>query len=169
MELRLKVVSKDINQLMWNSGKTLSPAESCSAGRIASALTIAAGSSHYFKGGLVCYADETKVKFLGVDNAIIEEKSAVCEEVARQMVIGANKMFETDYAIAFTGFAGPGGGTEDNPVGTIWIAVGNADKIITQKVFNDMGRDENTMLATEVALNMLRDFLKSELENVVKE
>ena len=169
MELRLKVVSKDINQLMWNSGKTLSTAERCSAGRIASALAIAAGSSHYFKGGLVCYADETKVKFLGVDNAIIEEKSAVCEEVARQMVIGANKMFETDYAIAFTGFAGPGGGTEDNPVGTIWIAVGNADKIITQKVFNDMGRDENTMLATEVALNMLRDFLKSELENVVKE
>jgi nicotinamide-nucleotide amidase len=164
MELNLKIASKEINQLMWSSGKTISTAESCSAGRIATILTIPAGSSVYFKGGLVCYADEMKEKFLGVSAEIIAEKTAVCEEVARQMVIGANEMFGSDYSIAITGFAGPGGGTEESPVGTIWIAIGSKEKIITQKVFNDLGRDENMAIATETAIGMLVNFLSEELE-----
>lgn len=164
MELNLKFVGKEINLLMWKLGKTLSTAESCSAGRIASALTVSAGSSQYFKGGIVCYADEIKVKYLGVDEKLLEENTAVCEEVARQMVIGANKMFGTDYSIAVTGFAGPGGGTEENPVGTVWIALGSNDNIVTEKVFNELGRDENTTLAIEAAIHLLRDFLKQEIE-----
>ncbi|MDD4760268.1 MAG: CinA family protein [Bacteroidaceae bacterium] len=164
MELNLKVASKEISQLMWSSGKTLSTAESCSAGRIATILTIPAGSSVYFKGGLVCYADEMKEKFLGVSKEIIAEKTAVCEDVARQMVIGANEMFGSDYSIAITGFAGPGGGSEESPIGTIWIAIGSKDHIKTQKVFNDLGRDENTTIATETAISMLIDFLTEELE-----
>lgn len=164
MEFKFRITSKEINQLMWNSGKTLSTAESCSAGRIATIITCSAGSSVYFKGGLVCYTDEVKEKFLGVGHEIIDEKTAVCEEVARQMVIGANKMFDSDYCIALTGFAGPGGGTVDCPVGTIWIAIGSKDRIVTQKVFNDLGRDENMNLATETAMGMLKDFLEEELE-----
>ena len=164
MELNLKFVGKEISLQMWKLGKTLPTAESCSAGRIASALTVSAGSSHYFKGGLVCYADEIKVKYLGVSEDLLKEKTAVCEEVARQMVIGANKMFGTDYSIAITGYAGPGGGTDENPVGTVWIALGSNDNIVTRKVFHDMGRDENTTLAAEEAMAMLRDFLKDEIE-----
>ena len=95
---------------------------------------------------------------------LLKEKTAVCEEVARQMVIGANKMFGTDYSIAITGYAGPGGGTDENPVGTVWIAFGSNDNIVTRKVFHDMGRDENTTLAAEEAMAMLRDFLKDEIE-----
>lgn len=164
MELNLKFSSKEINRLMWQSGKTLSTAESCSSGRIATILTTPAGSSLYFKGGLVCYADELKVNFLGVSQELIDEKTAVCEEVAQQMVKGANKMFGTDYAVAITGFAGPGGGTEESPVGTIWIAVGSSKRIVCQKVFNQLGRDENVELATEAAMSLLVAFLKEELE-----
>ena len=163
MELNLKLVSKEINQLMWSSGKTISTAESCSSGRIATILTYAPGSSVYFIGGLVCYADETKVNYLGVDENLIAEKSAVCEDVACQMVIGANKMFGTDYSIAITGFSGPGGGTEENPVGTIWVALGYEGKIVTKKIINNLGRDINTNLAVEEAISMFRDFLKEDL------
>ena len=156
MELNLKVTSKEINQLMWTSGQTISTAESCSAGRLSAILTTPAGSSLYYKGGIVCYADDIKVRYLGVTQELLDEKTSVCEEVAQQMVSGALKMFSTDYAVAITGYAGPGGGTEENPVGTIWIAVG--------KGYNDLGRDEDVTIATEAAMSLLRDFLKEEME-----
>lgn len=164
MELNLKVTSKEINQLMWTSGQTISTAESCSAGRLSAILTTPAGSSLYYKGGIVCYADDIKVRYLGVTQELLDEKTSVCEEVAQQMVSGALKMFSTDYAVAITGYAGPGGGTEENPVGTIWIAVGNKNRIVTQKVYNDLGRDEKVTIATEAAMSLLRDFLKEEME-----
>lgn len=164
MELNLKVISKDINQLMWGKNKTISTAESCSAGRIASILTLHPGSSDYFKGGLVCYSDEVKEKFLNVSADLIAEKSAVNEEVAKQMVLGALDMFGTDYAVAVTGFAGPTGGTEENPIGTVWIAVGSRERIETQKVFNALGREENVEVAVNAAMALLQTFLKEELE-----
>ena len=109
MDLDLKLVSKEINEIMWRECKTLATAESCTAGRIASVITAVSGSSNYYKGGLVCYADEVKENILGVDAKVIEEQTPVCEEVVRQMVIGANKLFNTDYAVAISGYAGPGG------------------------------------------------------------
>ena len=153
MDLDLKIVSKDINEMMWRAGKTLCTAESCTAGRIASVITAIPGSSYYFKGGLVCYADSTK-------KAVISEQSAVCEEVVRQMVTGANKLFHSDYCVAVSGFAGPGGGTETVKVGTIWIAVGSNEKVVTCKLEEDNGRDKNIAQATTTAMHMLRDFLK---------
>lgn len=160
MDLDLKIVSKDINEILWKAGKTLSTAESCTAGRIASVITAIPGSSYYFKGGLVCYADSTKEEILEVDKEIIAEQSAVCEEVVRQMVVGGNKLFHSDYCVAVSGFAGPGGGTATIRVGTIWIAVGTNDKIITRKLEEDNGRDKNIACATNMAMHMLRDFLK---------
>lgn len=164
MELNLKVISKDINRLMWDKEKTISTAESCSAGRIATILTVPAGSSDYFKGGLVCYTDELKTKYLNVSADLIAEKSAVNEEVAKQMVLGAITLFGSDYGIAVTGFAGPTGGTEEEPVGTVWIAVGSRERILTKKVYNTLGRDENVTLAVEAAMVLLRDFLNKEFE-----
>ena len=86
MDLDLKLVSKEINENLWRDCKTLSTAESCTAGRIASVITAVPGSSNYYKGGLICYADEVKVNLLGVDAAVIEANTPDCEEVVKQMV-----------------------------------------------------------------------------------
>lgn len=172
MELDLKFVSKEINEMLWRDHKTLSTAESCTAGRIASIITAVPGSSNYFKGGLICYADEVKEELLGVEASVIEEKTAVCEEVVRQMVIGANKLFHTDYSVAISGYAGPGGpdgGKSGVIVGTIWIAVGNAEKTVTCMIEEDNGRDKNLASATKTAMHMLRDYLKENCESTDNE
>ena len=109
MELDLKLVSKEINEMLWREHKTLSTAESCTAGRIASVITAVPGSSNYYKGGLICYADEVKEEILHVDAKVIEEQTAVCEEVVKQMIVGANNLFHSDYSVAISGYAGPGG------------------------------------------------------------
>lgn len=168
MDLDLKLVSKEINEMMWRNHKTLATAESCTAGRVASVITAVPGSSNYYKGGLVCYADEIKIQLLKVDADVIAEKTPVCEEVVRQMVIGANELFHTDYAVAISGFAGPGGpdgGRSGVIVGTIWIAVGTKDDVVTTMIEEDNGRDKNLASATTVAMHLLRDYLKEHMEN----
>ena len=163
MELDLKLTSKEINEIMWSCSKTLSTAESCTAGRISAAITAVPGSSDYFKGGLICYSDELKQNFLNVDAEIIESQTAVSEEVVKQMVYGANELFGTDIALAISGFAGPGGpdgGRSGVLVGTIWIAVGNKEKIVTRIIEEDNGRDKNLSSATSIAIHMLLDYLK---------
>ena len=169
MDLDLKIVSKDISEMLWKSEKTLATAESCTAGRIATVLTAIPGSSNYFKGGLVCYADEAKETLLGVDKQIIEEQTPVCEDVVKQMVVGVNNMFGSDYAVAISGFAGPGGGTAHVLVGTIWIAVGNEEEIVTCKLEEDEGRDKNLANATNTAMRMLRDYLKAKEPAIISE
>ena len=168
MDLDLKLVSKEINEMMWRNHKTLATAESCTAGRVASVITAVPGSSNYYKGGLVCYADEVKIQLLKVDADVIAEKTPLCEEVVRQMVIGANELFHTDYAVAISGFAGPGGpdgGRSGVIVGTIWIAVGTKDDVVTTMIEEDNGRDKNLASATSVAMHLLRDYLKEHMEN----
>lgn len=162
MSLDLKIVSRDINEMLWKSGKSLSVAESCTAGRVSSILTAIPGSSVYYKGGVISYADEVKEELLGVDKSVIEAQTAVCEEVVKQMVIGANKVFHSDYSVAVSGFAGPGGGTPEVPVGTIWIAVGAEGNMVTTKLEGDNGRDKNLDIATYTAMKMLRDYLKNQ-------
>ena len=168
MELDLKLLSKEINEMLWRNHKTLATAESCTAGRVASVITAVPGSSNYYKGGLVCYADEVKIQLLKVDADVIAEKTPVCEEVVRQMVIGANELFHTDYAVAISGFAGPGGpdgGRSGVIVGTIWIAVGTKDDVVTTMIEEDNGRYKNLASATSVAMHLLRDYLKEHMEN----
>ena len=143
--------------------KTVGTAESCTGGRIAEALISIPGASKYFKGGVVSYVDEIKERLLNVDAQVLEEQTAVCEEVARQMVIGACKTLNTDYAIAATGFAGPTGGTKDIPIGTIWLACGTPDQQVTLKVEEDHGRDINLAIATHKAMQMFLDYLKTEI------
>ena len=103
---------------------------------------------------------EVKEKLLGVSHEVLEEKSAVSEEVAREMVLGTIKTIGVDFAIASTGVAGPGGGTAEHPVGTIWLAYGNKDEVRTFKLTEDFGRDINLAIATNKAIRLFLDFLK---------
>ena len=162
MDFEGKIISREISELLWEREKTVSTAESCTGGRIAEAIIAVPGASKYFKGGIICYVNEVKENLLGVSHDLLEEKTAVCEEVAIEMVKGACKSLKTDYAVAATGIAGPSGGTKEIPVGTIWLACGTPDHVITFKVEEDHGRDINLAIATNQAMQMLRDFLKAE-------
>ncbi len=162
MDFEGKIISREVNELLWEREKTVSTAESCTGGRIAEAIIAVPGASKYFKGGIICYVNEVKENLLGVSHEVLEEKTAVCEEVAVAMVKGACKALNTDYAVAATGIAGPGGGTKEIPVGTIWLAVGTPDNVVTFKIEEDQGRDINLTVATTKAMTMLRDFLKDE-------
>ena len=162
MDFEAKVISREISELLWEKEKTVATAESCTGGRIADAIIAVPGASKYFKGGIICYVNEVKENLLGVSHEVLEEKTAVCEEVAMQMVKGACKALNTDYAIAATGIAGPGGGTKDIPVGTIWLACGTPEKVVTCKVEEDHGRDINLAIATSKAIQLFCEFLKNE-------
>ena len=166
MDFESKIISREVSQLLWEMDKTVGTAESCTGGRIAEAIISVPGSSKYFKGGVISYVDEVKMSLLGVDAQLLEEKTAVCEEVAIQMVKGACQALNTDYAISATGIAGPGGGTKEHPVGTIWLACGTKDRQVTQLVQEDHGRDINLAIATNKAMQMFLDFLKSEPQPV---
>ena len=172
MELDLKVTSKDINEILWRNRKTLSVAESCTSGRVASVITSVPGSSQYFKGGIIAYSDEVKIKNLGVSEELLNTQTAVSEEVVKAMVLGANQMFESDYAVAISGFAGPGGvenGKNAITVGTIWIAVGNEEEVVITMLEEDNGRDKNLASATNTAIHMLFDYLKKHLDTTTEE
>ena len=162
MDFESKIISREVSQLLWEMEKTVSTAESCTGGRIAEAIIAVPGASKYFKGGIISYVDEIKESLLGVSRQVLDEQTAVCEEVACQMVKGACRSLNTDYAISATGFAGPTGGTKDIPVGTIWLACGTLDRQVTMMVQEDHGRDINLAIATNKAMQMFLDFLKSE-------
>ena len=155
-----KVLSREINQNLYEQQKTLATAESCTGGGIAQAIIASPGASSYFKGGIVSYTNEVKTNLLHVPAELIAEKSVVSEEVAVAMVKGAIEALNTDYAVAVTGIAGPAGGTDEIPVGTIWIACGTMDNITTCKLTDDEGRDKNISNAISTALQMILDMIK---------
>jgi nicotinamide-nucleotide amidase len=162
MNFESKVISREISQLLWEREKTVGTAESCTGGRIAESIISVPGASKYFKGGIISYVNEIKESLLGVNPQVLEEQTAVCEEVAIEMVKGACKTLNTDYAISATGVAGPTGGTKDIPVGTIWLACGTIEHVVTLKIVEDHGRDINLAIATHTAMQMFLDFLKEE-------
>ena len=162
MDFESKIISREISQLLWEMEKTVGTAESCTGGRIAEAIISVPGASKYFKGGIISYTNEIKEALLGVDHDLLEEKTAVCEEVAVEMVKGACRALNTDYALSATGIAGPSGGTKDIPVGTIWLACGNASRVATLMVQEDHGRDINLAIATNKAMQLFLDYLKAE-------
>ena len=162
MDFESKITSREVSEILWETEKTVGTAESCTGGRIAEAIIAVPGASKYFKGGIISYVNEIKERLLGVDPQVLEEKTAVCEEVAIAMVKGACKALNTDYAISATGFAGPTGGTKDIPVGTIWLACGSLDHVVTLKGEEDHGRDINLAIATNKAMELFLNFLKEE-------
>lgn len=164
--MELDNLSQRLKELLYGSGKTLATAESCTGGGIASAIVATSGSSDYFKGGIVSYCNEIKERLLGVDPNTIEQFNVVSAEVATEMCAGAMKVLQTDYAISITGAAGPSGGTDEIPVGTIWIGYGSEGDIRTFKMTDNLGRKKNLYNATIKALTLIIDYIS--LENAIK-
>ena len=114
-----------LSQILLERGESLATAESCTGGNIAHQITLLAGASQIYKGSVVSYANETKEALLGVKEETLKQYGAVSQQVAEQMALGAVQKFKTTYAVSTTGIAGPTGGTQDKPVGTVWIAIAN--------------------------------------------
>lgn len=149
-----------VHEILSDRGLKLAVAESCTGGTIASKFTAMAGASKYFMAGVVSYSNEAKRDILGVDMADIETYGAVSEQVARQMAEGVRRVAGADYAIATTGIAGPGGGSEAKPVGTVWMAVATPTKTIA--VMRNSGTDRGQIIsrASAYAIEMLYEELK---------
>lgn len=135
---------------------TISTAESCTGGRIASAITARSGASNYFQGGLVAYQNEVKEQMLGVPAEMIAEYGVVSREVAEQMVKGACRLFHTDYALASTGYAEAWEGHEVE----IWVAWGCEDDVHSMCLREDFGRVKNVEIATKCVLEEFGKYLK---------
>jgi nicotinamide-nucleotide amidase len=154
-----------IGKLLKNNNKTISTAESCTGGKIASFITSVPGSSSYFKGAIVAYANEIKTSLLNVPSELINEKGAVSQQVVESMAANACQILGSDYSIATSGIAGPDGGTPEKPVGTVWIAVASKHKVIARKYFfSDNNRDRNIQRSSLSAMNELRKLIIEELE-----
>ncbi len=138
------------------TGQTLAVAESCTGGLIAARLTNHPGSSDVFVGGVTAYANEVKTKALGVDSVTLVEQGAVSEPVALQMALGVSQRFSTDAAIAVTGVAGPGGGSEDKPVGTVWLAARAGDQQRAVRRVFPGDRHDIRRRAAQAGLDLLR-------------
>lgn len=161
MTIETKTLSKEISEYFWKEGFTLATAESCTAGNVAAIITAIPGSSQFYKGGVVAYADQAKVELLSVNPETLQTCTAVSEQTVIEMAKGAMKAFHTEYAIATTGIAGPAGGTHENPVGTIWIAAACKDKVITVKLTEDEGREKNVQAATKRSLQLLLELVQN--------
>jgi nicotinamide-nucleotide amidase len=153
-------IEKAILNQMELKGLTLSVAESCTGGYISHLFTQHPGSSKVFLGGGVTYSNGLKEEILGVQNHTLKTFGAVSGEVVTEMVEGALKRFKSDLAIAVTGVAGPGGGTPEKPVGTVWIAVANINKMVVKKLTFGDKRQQNIERSAISALNMLNTLLR---------
>ena len=149
-----------VGTILKTLNKTVGTAESCTGGYIAHQITSISGSSEYFNGSIIAYSNNIKVNQLDVSETAIEEHGAVSEIVVRQMAEGARKALNTDYAIATSGVAGPTGGTDEKPVGTVWIAVSGPEETKAVKFKFGNNRQRNIHVAGLTGMNMLRRMLK---------
>jgi nicotinamide-nucleotide amidase len=145
-----------IGKLLLAKNKTVATAESCTGGEIAHMITSVSGSSAYYKGSVIAYSNLVKTQLLGVQDFIITRYGAVSENTAKEMAVGARSLLNTDFALATTGIAGPEGGTETKPVGTIWMAVASERGTIAEKRVFGNDRNTNIKRFSLAALNLLR-------------
>jgi nicotinamide-nucleotide amidase len=145
-----------IGRMLLARNLSVATAESCTGGSIAQLITRIPGSSSYFKGSLVAYANEIKMKFLNVPEMMLAEHGAVSREVVEQMAKSCLLHFETDYSVATSGIAGPDGGTISKPVGTTWVAVASHQGVLSRCFQFGEHRERNIVRASLAALNLLR-------------
>jgi nicotinamide-nucleotide amidase len=145
-----------VGKLLSSLNKTVSTAESCTGGEIAHLLTSIAGSSAYYKGSVIAYDNIVKTQLLGVQDYIITKYGAVSENTVREMAVGARNMLKTDFAVATSGIAGPDGGTDEKPVGTVWIAVDSERGTVCEKKVFGNDRLTNIKRFSLASLNLLR-------------
>jgi PncC family amidohydrolase len=149
-----------VNTILSARGLTLALAESCTGGLISSRITDVAGSSDYFEMGFVTYSNRSKEELLGVPRGVLEAKGAVSPEVALQMAEGARRAAHVDLAVSVTGIAGPGGASDEKPVGTVYVALAAGDSAIVRKHHFTGTRLEIKRQASEEALLLLLDYLE---------
>jgi competence/damage-inducible protein CinA-like protein len=148
-----------IGKLLKEKNKTVSTAESCTGGYVAHLITLVPGSSAYYEGSIVSYSYDVKETLLGVHEDTLNTFGAVSEQTVKEMLGGLIDKLNTDYGIAISGIMGPDGGTEDKPVGTVWMAVGNKTNQQTQKINLRFNRERNIEVTGMMALNFLRKFM----------
>lgn len=153
-----------LGKLLRRHNLTLSTAESCTGGNIAHKITLIPGSSTYFKGSVVCYANVVKQEVLGVPDEILRTFGAVSEETVMTMVNGVSSLLKTEVAIAVSGIMGPGGATEDKPVGMVWIAALAGGRIKTRKLQLRYSRTRNIEITTNYALNLAREAILGHIQ-----
>jgi nicotinamide-nucleotide amidase len=148
-----------IGRLLTERGETVSTAESCTGGLLSQRITDVAGSSAYFMSGIICYTAEAKITLAGVDPEIIQANGEVSEPVAIALARGIRERFRTTYGVGITGIAGPGGGSEEKPVGTVHIAVANGERVEHRRFFWPGTRSHVRWFSTQSALDLLRRFI----------
>ena len=153
-------ILESLHDLCVSKGISVAVAESCTSGLIASKLTLKSGSSTFFKGGIIAYQNDIKIKQLGVDEQVILEYTEVSAEVVRQMAEGVSKIFSADYSIAISGYAGPSGGTNNNPIGTVFIAILSASEVDVERFVFSGNRQSIVNQASEKSLSLLYDAIK---------
>lgn len=144
-----------IGEILKIKGKTLSLAESCTGGYLSHLITGVPGSSEYYRGGIVAYDNTIKEHYLRVDPIVLEKHGAVSEPVIKRMAMGIRSEFNTDYGVATSGIAGPTGGSDEKPVGTIWIAIAGKSGVTTKKLTILKDRISNIKFSSIAALSML--------------
>ena len=148
-----------VGKLLKEKGETVTTAESCTGGYIAHLISSIAGSSAYFNGGIVSYANDVKQSLLGVQETTLTKYGAVSDETVIEMAKGALQSIPSDYSVAVSGIMGPGGGSDEKPVGLVHIAVANKNKVVSQQLHFRFNRDRNIELTAVNALIMLRKFM----------
>ncbi|NVN95383.1 MAG: competence/damage-inducible protein A [Bacteroidetes bacterium] len=151
-----------VGKLLTTKNMTVSTAESCTGGYLSHLITTIPGSSAYYKGSIIAYSNEVKMQILGVSDETLEKHGAVSNQTVKEMAVGVRNLLKTDYAIAVSGIAGPDGGSDEKPVGTIWIAVADKNGVVAEKFLHGEDRTRNIRKAALSALMLLRKVILQE-------
>ncbi len=149
----------EIGELLRSKGLTLGTVESATGGLISNLITNVAGSSDYFKGAIVSYANEIKQNIAGVKKATLDKYGAVSSQVAEEMAAGGRRVLNVDICVADTGIAGPGGATQGKPVGLFYLGLAHKDGVFSRKHIFNGSREENKQLAAKTALEWIKEYL----------
>ena len=153
------MIEEEVGDALRKRGLTLATAESCTGGLVGHRITNVSGSSDYYKGGVIAYANEVKEKHLHVARETLAEKGAVSAECAREMASGVRTLLSSDIGISTTGIAGPTGGTPDKPVGLVYIALATKEYVDYEKHIFHKDREGNKREAADAALEMLKRYI----------